>query len=61
MPLSKQEKQVLWEMAERAVTIPPGEKQGRWSREERVVLVYSALCSMVRISERNNNAKLSTG
>lgn len=51
---SEEEKQVLMEMAERAVTIPEGEKQGRWSRDERVILVYSALCSIVRINENTS-------
>jgi len=50
--LTKQEKEVLWQMAEKAVTIPEGQKQGRWSRDERIVLVYSALCSIVRINEK---------
>jgi hypothetical protein len=35
-------------MAEKAVTIPKGEKIGRWDREQRVAIVYSVLCSLAR-------------
>jgi len=59
--LSKQEKQVLWEMAERAVSIKEGGKVGRWTREDRVALVYSVIYSIIQNKERNKRAKLSTG
>lgn len=42
------EKKAIREMAERAVKIPAGSKHGRWSREERVALVYAVLCSLFR-------------
>lgn len=36
-------------IAEQIVTIPPGEKVGRWTREDRVAVVYSVLCSLARL------------
>ncbi len=49
MELTKEEKQVLWAWAEDAVDIKPWEKKGRWTRESRVLLVFSVLCALVRI------------
>lgn len=49
--LTKKENAGLLAMAERAVSIQKGEKRGRWTREMRVSLVYSALCSLYRISK----------
>jgi len=46
--LTPDEKVVLHRMAEKAVTIPEGGKSGRWTREDRVALVYSVLCSLIR-------------
>lgn len=56
--LTKNMKLYLHHLAESAVSIPKeyvarkGGEYGRWDRETRVAVVYSALCSMVR-----NNAK----
>jgi hypothetical protein len=36
-------------MAENAVSIKPGEKVGRWTRDDRVAVVYSVLCSLARL------------
>jgi hypothetical protein len=44
----EQWKEGLKIMAENAVSIPKGEKRGRWTREMRVALVYSILCSLAR-------------
>lgn len=49
--LSKAEKTVLMNLAESAVSIPPGEKVGRWTREDRIMVVYSALCAIYRINK----------
>lgn len=43
----------LWLSAESVVHIPMGSKEGRWTREDRVALVFSVFCSIVR----NNNKK----
>jgi len=61
MRFTKQEKEVMWQMAERAVTIPKGGKVGRWTREERVALVYSVIYSIIQCNEKNKRSKLSTG
>lgn len=53
--LTKEEKEVLREMAERVVSIRPGDKLGRWTRGMRVSLVYSVLCSLVR--HKSNEAR----
>jgi hypothetical protein len=37
-------------LAEKAVTIPPGEKVGRWDRESRIIVIYSVLCALARKS-----------
>ena len=50
--LPKDVSDYLWLMAESVVTIPVGGKVGRWTREDRVILVWSALCSIAR-NERN--------
>lgn len=41
-------KEGLRMIAEDIVTIPAGQKQGRWDRETRVMLVWSVLCSLAR-------------
>jgi hypothetical protein len=56
---SKAEKQVIMEMAERCAGVAPGEKYGRWTHEDRVMLVYSVLCSLYRLNKRRKlNKKL---
>jgi hypothetical protein len=50
-------KEVLMDMANKAVTIPEGEKIGRWTRTDRVAVVYSALCSLLRISMQKELSK----
>lgn len=59
MPKAKKEIEItdeqiyeyLHELAEKAVSIPKGEKVGRWTREDRVAVVYSALCSIYRTNK----------
>lgn len=46
--LDKDVSDYLWLLAEGAVTIPVGGKEGRWTREDRVMVVWSALCAMAR-------------
>ncbi len=46
------EQQVLWDMAERCAGVAKGEKMGRWTHEDRVLVVYSLLCSLLRISAK---------
>ena len=41
-------KEGLMLMAEDVVSIPEGEKVGKWDRKTRVILVYSVLCSFAR-------------
>jgi len=41
----------LHELAEKAVTIQEGEKVGRWTRGDRVAVVYSALCAIYRTNK----------
>lgn len=55
--LTKIEKEVLMEMAEKAVTIPVGGKVGRWTREDRIAVVYSALCSMIRLKKHESRKR----
>jgi hypothetical protein len=50
--LTKREKQAIKVMAENAVSIKEGEKVGRWTREDRVAVVYSVLCSLFRMSKQ---------
>lgn len=35
-------------MAEDVVKIPQGQMVGRWSREDRVAIVYAVLCGLAR-------------
>lgn len=58
--LTKLEKEAIHEMAERAVTIQEGGKVGRWDRPARVILVYSVLCAMYRISKGKSREMVST-
>lgn len=44
----------LWLMAESACTIPPGEKVGRWTRDDRVHLIFTVLCSLARMPRKTN-------
>ena len=48
---TKEEREVLKEMAEQVVKIPPGEKVGKWDRESRVALVYAVLCGLFRANK----------
>ena len=50
--LTNEEKEAIHLLAERAVTIPEGDRSGKWTREARVMLVYSVLCSLFRIKKR---------
>lgn len=42
----------LHQQAESAVSIPKGQPSGRWTREMRVAVVYSALCGIYRLNKR---------
>lgn len=57
--LTRDEEDVLHAMAEKIVFIPKGEKRGRWTREDRVALVYSVLCSLSRLGKKKNESKKS--
>lgn len=50
--LTDEEKEAIYALAERVVTIPEGGRVGKWTREERVMLVYSVLCGLFRIKKR---------
>ncbi len=54
--LDKDVSDYLWLMAECAVTIPVGGKVGRWTRDDRVVVVWSAICSMCKLSTARRRA-----
>lgn len=56
--IPEEEAAVLHEMAEKAVSIPEGGKVGRWTREDRVTLVYSVLCSLYRINIAKAQGKI---
>ena len=56
--LTKEEKIVIREMAERCAGVSPGGKGGRWTHEGRVVVVYSVLCSLYRLSRRKKIKKI---
>ena len=56
--LTRKEKLAALSLAKKAVSIPEGEKVGKWTRETRVALVYSVICTLVRIAK--NKKKLST-
>ena len=49
--LTKSEEAICREAAEKAVKIPVGGRLGRWTREDRVALVYSVLCSLCRMKK----------
>lgn len=49
--LTETEKNLARELAERSVSIPKGGRVGRWTREDRVSLVYSVICSLVRLGK----------
>lgn len=49
--LTKDEKAVIRELAEKCAGVPIGQKLGRWTHEERVAVVYSVMCSLFRISK----------
>lgn len=40
------------ELAEKCAGVPKGGKIGRWTHEQRVMVVYSVLCSLFRLAER---------
>lgn len=44
---------ILHQKAEKVVSIKEGEQVGRWTREDRVALVYSAMCAIVRSKIKN--------
>lgn len=48
------ESKTLHDMAEHAVTIPEGEKVGRWTRDMRVAVVYSILVSIYKINKKKD-------
>ncbi len=54
---TKLEKQVLWEMAEKCAGVPPGEKIGRWTHENRVAIVYWVLCTLIRLNKIKKSNK----
>ena len=54
MPRKPKKRNYLLELAEKAVFIQEGEKIGKWTRENRVALVYSVLCSLIRLNKRKN-------
>lgn len=43
---TKEEKKIIWEMAERCAGVAKGQKRGRWTHEDRVLIVYSVLCHL---------------
>lgn len=55
--LTKEEKDLLHALAEKAVYIQKGDKLGRWTREDRVAVVFSVLCSLVRLNLKNEKRK----
>ena len=57
--ITKEEKAVLLEMAERCAGVSKGGKVGRWSHEDRVAVVYSVLCSMYNLSKKDEKQKVS--
>lgn len=50
--LSKKETKLLRELAEKCAGVAPGEKNGRWTHEDRVAIVYSVLCSLLRLNKK---------
>ena len=51
---TKEEQEVLHQLAEKCAGVAPGEKRGRWTHEDRVAICYAVLCSLVRINKKNN-------
>lgn len=56
--LTDEEKKSLYLWAEDIVTIPEGGRVGKWTREERVMLVYSVLCSLFRIKKQEEQERV---
>lgn len=48
---TEEEREVIRDLAEKVVKIPPGEKIGKWDRESRVALVYAVLCGLFRANK----------
>jgi len=55
--MTKAEERVLWEIAEKCAGVAPGEKRGRWTHEDRVVVIYSVLCSLIRLNNKKETNK----
>jgi len=52
--MTKTEKQVIREMAERCAGVAPGERNGRWTHEDRVAIIYSVVCSIINLNNKKN-------
>ena len=50
--LTKKEEKTVMEMAKRVAGVSEGGQVGRWTRDDRVMLVYSVLCSLYRLSRK---------
>jgi hypothetical protein len=65
--LPKDVSDYLWLLAESAVSIPmeyvprKGGEWGRWTRSDRVMLVWSALCAMARTKKPRRGSRISKG
>jgi hypothetical protein len=54
MKLTKKEEKEIWKMAERCAGVPKGQKWGRWTHEDRAVIVYAVICSLMRLNKNGN-------
>jgi hypothetical protein len=50
--ITKKKNKILWEIAERCAGVAPGEKIGRWTHNDRVVICYAVLCSLIRLNKQ---------
>lgn len=52
-PLTEKEiREYAYIVAEEAVTIPKGEKMGRWTREDRVTFVATVVMKLIRNGQK---------
>ena len=57
---TKLEKKILWDLAEKYAGVAPGQKQGRWTHEDRVAICYAVMCKLIRLNENKKHVKKDT-
>jgi len=50
--LTKTEKKALWDIAEKCAGVPKGQKVGRWTHDDRVIICYSVLYKLILLNSK---------